>query len=263
MLIKDLAIQKRDASLCALIPAPQVVPRAYCDVHFKPSRHPLAEEIALSHPQILRANVLLEQQGTVYADTAAAHGLEVGGWSWDTKLADFDQDGWLDLYIVNGTWVPNEVSPSNLFFHNMGDGTFREASGEMGLEDYLMTAAASQFDMDGDGDLDLVTHPVNGPLVLFRNNSQGRGLVFELQDLRGNRKAIGARLTLEMADGSRQTREIQLGGGFMSFDAPRVHFGLGETGEVQGLRIRWPDGEETHLQGGLQSGYIYQITRQD
>jgi len=263
MLIKDLAIQKRDASLCALIPAPQVVPRAYCDVHFKPSRQPLAEEIALSHPQILRANVLLEQQGTVYADTAAAHGLEVGGWSWDTKLADFDLDGWLDLYIVNGTWVPNEVSPSNLFFHNMGDGTFREASGEMGLEDYLMTAAASQFDMDGDGDLDLVTHPVNGPLVLFRNNSQGRGLVFELQDLRGNRKAIGARLTLEMADGSRQTREIQLGGGFMSFDAPRVHFGLGETGEAQGLRISWPDGEETHLQGGLQSGYIYQITRQD
>ncbi len=133
-----------------------MVPRAYCDLHFKPSRQPLAEEIALSHPQILRANVLLDWQGTAYADTAAAHGLEVGGWSWDTKVADFDQDGWQDLYIVNGTWVPNEVSPSNLFFHNMGDGSFREASGEMGLEDYLMTAAATQFDMDGDGDLDLL-----------------------------------------------------------------------------------------------------------
>ena len=261
MLIKDLAIQKRDASLCALIPAPQVVARAYCDLHFKPSRRPLATEIALSHPQILRANVLLDWQGTAYDDTAAARGLEVGGWSWDTKLADFDLDGWLDLYIVNGTWVPNEVSPSNLFFHNRGDGTFREAAGEMGLEDYLMTAAASQFDMDGDGDLDLLTHPVNGPLMVFRNNSQGRGLAVQLEDHRGNRNAIGARLTLEMADGGIQTREIQLGGGFMSFDAPRVHFGLGQSGAAQGLHIRWPDGGETRLQGPLAPGQLYHIRR--
>ncbi|MEP4037203.1 FG-GAP-like repeat-containing protein [Pseudophaeobacter sp.] len=263
MLIKDLAIQKRDASLCALIPAPQRVPRAYCDLHFKPSRQPQAAEIALTHPQILRANVLLEQQAGRYIDSATPHGLEVGGWSWDTKLADFDLDGWLDLYIVNGTWVPNEVSPSNLFFHNDGQGGFTEASGEMGLEDYLMTAAASQFDMDGDGDLDLVTHPVNGPLVLFRNNNQGRALVFELEDLRGNRNAIGAHLTLEMEDGSRQTREIQLGGGFMSFDAPRVHFGLGDSDAAQALRIRWPDGAQTHVQGGLQPGQLYRIRRQD
>ena len=266
MLIKDLAIQKRDASLCTLIPAPQVVPRAYCDLHFKPSRQPLAEEIALSHPQILRANVLLDWQGTAYADTAAAHGLEVGGWSWDTKVADFDQDGWQDLYIVNGTWVPNEVSPSNLFFHNMGDGSFREASAEMGLEDYLMTAAATQFDMDGDGDLDLLAHPVNGPLTLWRNNGQQPGLVVQLEDHRGNRAAIGARVTLEMAPGSAmgatQTREIQLGGGFMSFDAARVHFGLGQSGAAQGLRIRWPDGEETHLQGPLVPGQLYHIRRQ-
>lgn len=262
MLIKDLAIQKRDASLCALIPASQALPRAYCAVHFKPSRQPLAAEIALSHPQILRANVLLEWQGDRYRDSAAARGLEVGGWSWDTKVADFDQDGWQDLYIVNGTWVPNEVSPSNLFFRNQGDGSFAEASGPAGLEDYLMTAAATQFDMDGDGDLDLVTHPVNGPLVAFRNNSQRRGIVVQLQDLHGNHDGIGARLTLEMADGSRQSRELQLGGGFMSYDAARAHFGLGDSHQVEALQIRWPDGQETRIAGDFAAGQLYRIRRQ-
>ncbi|MBY6069019.1 VCBS repeat-containing protein [Leisingera aquaemixtae] len=262
MLIKDLAIQKRDATLCALIPAGQPVPRAYCDLHFKPARQPKAEEIALTHPQILRSNVLLEPEGAGFTDTAEQRGLDVGGWSWDTKVADFDQDGWQDIYIVNGTWVPNEVSPSNLFFRNTGQGGFEEASGPFGLEDYLMTAAATQFDMDGDGDLDLVTHPVNGPLMVFRNNTQNPGLAFRLQDLAGNRAGIGARITLLGRDGSRQMREIQLGGGFMSFDAPRAHFGLGAQDSAAGALIRWPDGLETRLDGPLPAGQLYTVTRQ-
>ena len=266
MLIKDLAIQKRDPSVCALIPAAQEIPRAYCELHFKPSRRPTAAEIALTHPQILRSNVLLEWQGSAFTDTAEARGLDVGGWSWDTKIADFDQDGWLDVYIVNGTWVPNEVSPSNLFFRNTGAGAgarrFEELSGPFGLEDYLMTAAAVQFDMDGDGDLDLLTHPVNGPLALFRNNSQNAAIAFQLEDLAGNRAAIGARIRLTAADGSLQTRELQLGGGFMSFDAPRAHFGLGQAASAAGARIRWPDGTETELAGPLAAGHLYRIRRQ-
>jgi len=262
MLIKDLAIQNRDASICALIPAEQRIPRAYCDLHFKPARTPQADEVALSHPQILRSNVLLERQGDGFTDTAETHHLDVGGWSWDTKVADFDQDGWQDVYIVNGTWVPNEVSPSNLFFHNSGGtGGFTEASQEFGLGDYLMTAAATRFDMDGDGDLDLVTHPVNGPLVVFRNTSQARGLTVALEDLSGNRDGIGARLVLEMADASFQTREIQLGGGFMSFDAPRAHFGLGAADTASALRILWPAGGETRIEGPLDAGYLYRVRR--
>lgn len=267
MLIKDLAIQKRDPKVCGLIPANQPIPRAYCDLHFKPSRRPLADEIGLTHPQILRANVLLEQNDSApdslrYHDSASQHGLEVGGWSWDTKVADFDQDGWQDLYIVNGTWVPNEVSPSNLFFRNTGTGHFQETSGPAGLEDYLMTATATQFDMDGDGDLDLVTHPVNGPLIVFKNNSQGRGLAIALDDFKGNRRGIGARLTLKLSDGSQQMREIQLGGGFMSFDATRVHFGLGSEATAEALTIRWSDGVETSFAGRFEAGHIYRVTRQ-
>lgn len=262
MLVKDLAIQRRDASICGLISADQPVPRAYCDLHFLPVRPITAAEAEDSIPQVLRSNVLLQWDGSAYQDRAGNLGLEIGGWSWDTKLADFDNDGDLDVYVVNGTWVPNEVSPSNLYFSNDGQGHFTETSDIAGLEDYLMTAAAVQFDMDLDGDLDVLTHPVNGPLVLFRNNTQGHSLGVALKDMAGNRDGIGARVYLTDMAGNTQFREIQLGGGFMSFDAPHAYFGLGTSTEASELRIVWADGTETKIKGPLKAGTLYHVSRE-
>ncbi|KMW56435.1 hypothetical protein AIOL_001389 [Candidatus Rhodobacter oscarellae] len=260
MLVKDLAIQKQDPSLCGLIPAGQTQPRAYCDIHFKPFEAPLMSVFNTTLEQIRQSNVLLTPQGAGYADTAPAEGLEVGGWSWDTKVADFDNDGLQDVYIVNGTWVPNEVSPSNLFFHNQG-GRFTEVSGPFGLEDYLMTAAAVAFDMDHDGDLDVLTHPVNGPLVLFENASQdGNAVQIALRDTKGNSHGIGARLIAELPGGTKLYREIQSGGGFMSFDAPVAHFGLGAAPEIAKLTVHWANGGTTAL-SNLAAGATYVITR--
>ncbi len=262
MLVKDIAIQKQDPGICQLIPTDQNQPRAFCDIHFKPAEAPLMSVFNTTIPQIKQSNVLLTRTGASYTDTAPAEGLEVGGWSWDTKIGDFDNDGWQDIYIVNGTWVPNEVSPSNLFFHNNGDGTFTEASGPFGLEDYLMTAAAVTFDMDHDGDLDILTHPVNGPLALFINSNQtGNALAIELRDNRGNSHAIGARLVATLPDGSIQTRELQSGGGFMSFDAPIAYFGMGDATGIDGLTIHWPDGTRSEIIAPLESGATYRITR--
>ncbi|MGH1356949.1 MAG: FG-GAP-like repeat-containing protein [Thalassovita sp.] len=262
MLVKDLAIQRRDPSICQLISSSQPIPRAYCDIHFKPTRAFTQAEADQAVQQILRSNVLLQWDGERYHDIALEMGLEIGGWSWDTKIGDFDNDGDLDVYVVNGTWVPNEVSPSNLFFVNDGQGHFTEASGPYGLEDYLMTAAALQFDMDNDGDLDVLTHTVNGPLVLFRNNSQAAALAVRLTDLAGNRDGIGATVTLTTLNGKKLTREIQLGAGFMSFDAPILHFGLGQNQGAHSLHIRWPDGAETQLEGPIAAAATYHVTRQ-
>lgn len=261
MLVKDLAIQRRDASLCALIPAGQDIAKSYCELHFWPPRTITAAEAEASIPQILRSNVLLERRDGAWADVAEARGLDVGGWSWDTKIEDFDLDGDLDVYIVNGTWVPNEVSPSNLYFENDGSGTFTEASGVMGLEDYLMTAAALALDIDGDGDLDVLTQPVNGPVMLFVNNAQTPNrLVVTLQDHIGNRDGIGALLLLTDDQGTTQRREIQLGGGFMSFDAPRATFGLPPGRQPSTLDIRWADGTITRIDG-MQLATQYLVRR--
>ncbi|UWQ93519.1 FG-GAP-like repeat-containing protein (plasmid) [Rhodobacteraceae bacterium M382] len=269
MLVKDLAIQQNNPEICALLPATQLVARSYCELHFRPARAVTAAEAAASIQQILRSNVLLEAQApgdlrsAGYADTAETRGLDVGGWSWDTKIEDFDLDGDLDVYIVNGTWVPNEVSPSNLYFENDGSGTFTETSGPMGLEDYLMTASAVAFDADGDGDLDILTHPVNGPLSFFRNTTQApRSVAVTLEDHLGNRDGIGAIIEIEDDQGNRQSRELQLGGGFMSFDAPGRHFGLAPGASLfRTLRIHWSTGDTSVIPGPFEPGQSYRIRR--
>jgi len=262
MLVKDLAIQQNDPSICTLIPKPQVLAKAFCTIHFWPKRTTTDAERDAAIAQILRSNVLLQSNDrATFDDVAQTQGLDVGGWSWDTKIADFDNDGWQDVYIVNGTWVPNEVSPSNLFFHNNGDGTFTEKSGSFGLEDYLITASATAFDFDHDGDLDMVTHPVNGPVTVFRNNSQtGHAIGFEFRGATGNHYGIGARIEIQTQDGAKQSRELQLGGGYMSFDAPLIHFGLGAKPAITQATVYWPDGETSQL-GALPAGAVYQIIR--
>jgi uncharacterized membrane protein YraQ (UPF0718 family) len=266
MLVKDLAIQSRDASMCDLIPVNQPRGKQLCDIHFQPIREPSQAEMDETIPQILRRNVLLERtdDGT-YRERAKEEGLEVGGWSWDTKVIDADNDGWQDVYIVNGTWVPNEITPSNLFYRNMGNGTFKESSGPFGLEDYLMTAASAAFDMDNDGDIDFLTMTVNGPVMAFVNNaSEGNAIVFAFEDKVGNSFGIGGKIEIRYggADARMQTRELQLGGGFMSFDAPVAHFGLGEYETVDSVAIRWADGGTTAIDTPLSAGALYRIARQ-
>lgn len=263
MLVKDIAIQRRDASLCALTPETQPQIRQLCEVHFQPSRPISAEEADAGIAQILGRNVLLVRgEDGIYADEAEARGVDVGGWSWDVKIADFDQDGWQDIYIVNGTWVPNEVSPSNIFLRNDGTGHFIEETDAFGLQDFMITAASIAADFDHDGDLDILTAPVNGPPALFTNTSQeGQTIAFRLEDGAGVHDGIGARIVIETAAG-RQVRELQSGGGFMAYEAPIAHFGLGEIDRVAQVTVHWPDGSSSVLDGGFDAGALYVVRRQ-
>jgi uncharacterized membrane protein YraQ (UPF0718 family) len=264
MMIKDLAIQNNDPSMCALIPANQPRVRAYCDIHFQPPRPMSRAEQDAALPQIMSRNVLLEpDEDGRYAETAQAMHVEVGGWSWDVSHGDFDNDGWQDLYIVNGTWVPNEVTPSNIFLRNREGERFEEVTEAFGLTDFAITAAATLADLDNDGDLDVIAVPVNAPVTAFMNNSEASAIAFRLDDAIGNRDGLGARVEIRHAGTGtgRQTREIQLGGGFMSFDAPVAHFGLGQRDSIDGATVRWADGAETHIDGPLSAGATYIIRR--
>jgi hypothetical protein len=267
MLIKDIAIQNRNPDMCALVPVGQVRARQYCDIHFQPSRAMSLAEQDAAIPQVLARNVLLAQaDGGTYVERAGALGLEVGGWSWDVSVADFDNDGWQDVYIVNGTWVPNEVTPSNIFLHNNGGTGFAEQTEAAGLTDYLITAAATVFDIDNDGDLDIVAVPVNGPVVAFINNATATNAIsFRIDDRLGNRDGVGARIEVRYGEAGDQTqiRELQLGGGYMSFDTPVAHFGLGEATQVTSATIRWADGGVTHIDQPLQAGATYLVSRAD
>lgn len=266
MLIKDLAIQAQDPEICDLIKSDQTIIKSFCKIHFKTSGKLTVSDISQNYPQVKKQNVLLKRKTDgQYEDVTNKHGLEVGGWSWDTKIADFNNDEWSDVFIVNGTWVPNDFTPSNMFYLNDGAARFSEKAVDYGLEDYLMTAAALRLDIDHDGDLDILTVPVNGPVQAYINNEQaGQAIGFRLRDKVGNSHGLGAKITIYYGpdEDKHQRREIQSGGGFQSFDASDVHFGLGTNKAISRAEIDWVDGSSSVINEPLKAGATYVVTRE-
>lgn len=253
-----------DPQRCAELPATLPRTRQVCERSF-PAPLAIARPVdAGAIPQSHFFNVLLERDDNgTWVNRANARGLDVTVWTWNAKFADFDLDGWQDLYAANGL-VLAPGWESNLFFHNDGNGYFREQTEQAGLVDYLATSSYVVADFDGDGDPDIITRPLLGPLRLFENRAPAataRAAAFELRDFRGNHFGIGSTVTAHLSDGTLQFREIKASGGFQSFDPPEARFGLGATGEIARLDVRWSTGEKTHLDGPFPAGARYRITR--
>ena len=266
MMIKDVAIQQKNVRLCHRIDPAQPRARQLCDVHFYPSITPDEAEIAESIPQIKGWNTLLVNKGdNTFEDQSKVRGLDIGGWSWDVKFVDVDLDGDQDVYITNGHWIIGRQVPSNLFYENRGKGHFIEKSGDFGLEEFLILPSITSTDIDGDGDIDFIGQAVNGPVMAFINNAQG-GHAFgvELEDSMGNTAGIGAKIVIRYGkDGSlHQLREIQSGGGFLSFDPAKAYFGLGDEKAVTSIEVTWPTGGKTTIDGPFPAGSMYKIVRQ-
>jgi hypothetical protein len=128
----------------------------------------------------------------------------------------------------------------------------------------MSAVSAAYVDFDRDGDLDIVTVPIEGPILVYRNNTRERSNFFvELRDHRGNRFGIGSRVVVHYGpDASRrQMREIKSSGGFASFDPPEAHFGLGPHEAVDRIEIHWPTGAASELEGPFRANHRYRITR--
>jgi uncharacterized membrane protein YraQ (UPF0718 family) len=258
------AIRERDASLCDHIPAGHDRGRFLCGLFFSPQVEVANSAYRRAIPQTKARNVLLMRRGDVWTSEAHERGVEDTGWSWSGKIADLDNDEWQDIYVVNGTWLLPTLVPSNVFFRNLGDGGFENATRTSGLWDVLIVSAFTFADLDNDGDLDIATNSVNGPLRIFRNNEvRRRALTVELRDHRGNRFGIGSKIEIHYGAGAQrhQTRELKAGGAFLSYDPPVAHFGLGEHDEVARLEIAWSTGERTTLEGPFPSDTLYRIER--
>ena len=265
MMIKDLAIQNKNYSLCNYIKPRFKLARTFCDIHFKPVNFYTNQDYADNIPSILHENVLLMDNGKGgFENRAEDAGLEVSGWSWDVKVVDFDLDGWQDVFIVNGWWARRDQSPSNLFFLNRGEGRFSNMTVKFGMVDFLDTPGAAAGDIDNDGDIDLITSPINGPVIAYINNSQaGHSIRFRFRDHVGNFYGIGNKVIITHGKNGakRQLREIKLGGGFTSFDPAVVHFGLGKDDTASMLEIFWSTGEKSVLKGPFKADGVYIIER--
>lgn len=197
-------------------------------------------------PQVTH-NVLQTADGS--KDMTASAGIDATGWSWSGKFGDFDQDGFLDLYVVNGfsevgtfPRLPNhELVESNQAFRNI-DGTHFNQMPEWGLGSTRGGRGMSIADLDNDGDLDIVVNNLNSPAQLFENQiCAGTSLEVDLfaPDTL-NTRAIGTTLVLYTDTGT-YSRDVKAVSGYISGDAARVHFGFPKNTHLQKLEIRWPD----------------------
>jgi len=264
MMVMKTAFQTRDPRLCARIPEGQRA-AVICASFFAPKYEAKPEDYKRAIAQLKNENVLLVAAADgSFVNRAKSMRAHRTAWSWNGKLADLDNDEWQDIYVVNGMWPRSSTTPSNVFLRNLAGQRFANRTEEYGLSDQMIVTAYTYLDFDNDGDLDIVTNTVNGPLKVFVNNeTQNHSVAFELRDLRGNRFGIGAKIRVFYGeDGSRaQIRELKAGGGFLSFDAPIAHFGLGPYEKLSRAEVTWPDGESSPIDGPLEAGHRYRVER--
>lgn len=192
---------------------------------------------------IRTGNRFYENMGNgIFSDSTTNAGVRTGYWGWASCAADFNNDGHLDIFHVNG--MP-EDDPSRLFFAN-GDGSFTEYSAPLGLVDNKQGRGVVCFDGDQDGDIDIFVANNRDAPSLFRNDG-GNSLNYlniKLDGIAPNTAAIGARVFVA-SGGVTQMREISSGSNYVSQNPTEQHFGLNEVQVVDLIRIVWPDRTET------------------
>jgi hypothetical protein len=223
---------------------------------------PKAEYNYADYPEGIQRNVLLLSNGEEWIERAGQWGVTESHWSWHSKIADFNNSGWNDIYVGNGYMFggTGRRVQSNTFFVNERGKGMRQAEEEFGLVDYLNTPSFVTVDFDRDGDLDIISNRVAADHGVFINQSRRSGTFIEI--LEGDNPVLGLRLTLESkrTPNLSHTSQQILGGGFLSFDEALMHYGVGEANEYDQLLIHWPDGQKEALTLQIQAGSYYQIS---
>ncbi|SEI43205.1 Repeat domain-containing protein [Dyadobacter sp. SG02] len=228
--------------------------------------------------QYMRNMLQLNNGDGTFSEIAQFAGVSNTDWSWTPLFADFDNDGFKDLFISNGYlrdytnkdflkyWGDYKIKravdkepfqlmdlvkamPStalaNYIFKNNRDLTFSKMQQPWGLEQGAVSSGAVYADLDNDGDLDLVVNNINEPAFVYQNTASEikniHWLQLKLKQGGANASGIGARVYLKNK-GTLQYQEVNPNRGYLSCTPLRLHFGLGEMAGVDTVKVLWPDG---------------------
>lgn len=233
------------------------------------------------HYQYMVNTLQVNNGNGTFSELAQMAGIAKTDWSWTPLLEDFDNDGWCDLYVTNGTTrdVRNNdasINIANLHAQTGGKAGFETAIGLMpitlvpnvcyrndggqvdglhfedvttawGLDEPSTSHGAVAADLDRDGDLDLVMNRADAPASLFENHrnemKDNHYLRVVLDGPERNRMGIGASVKVRSGD-AQNTRIVQLARGYQSCQEPVQHFGLRNADAVT-VEVEWPDGKRS------------------
>ncbi|WP_221392729.1 VCBS repeat-containing protein [Dyadobacter sp. NIV53] len=219
----------------------------------------------------------------VFSEIGLLAGIAKTDWSWAPLIADYDNDGWKDVFITNGyrrdvtdrdfilykedfsnfgtnnfkqqnaleliEKVP-EVKIANYAYRNSGDLTFANVSENWGLNELSYSNGAAYADLDGDGDLDMVVNNIDSEAFVYQNTASEKGngnyLNITLKGEKGNLQGIGSKVTI-WAGGTVQYSELSVVRSFQSSVDPMLHFGTGNKKFIDSIEVIWPGGMSQKL----------------
>jgi hypothetical protein len=199
--------------------------------------------------RVSRPNFFYRNDGdgvfTSLTDLPANDPENQGGASWGCAWGDYDNDGWLDLFVAN------HAEQNDFLYHNNGDGTFTKVLDSIAVNDGANSLAAAWGDYDNDGFLDLFVGNVGSTNFLYHNNgNDNHWLKLRLVGTRSNRAAIGAKVRVRATihgESFWQMREVSSGDGYTGQNSLHVHVGLGDATNADLVRIEWPSGTVQEL----------------
>ena len=229
------------------------------------------------HKQYMRNMLQLNNGDGTFSEIGQLAGISNTDWSWCPLIADFDNDGYKDIFISNGYlrdytnkdfmryWgdykikkamagepfllmdlikaMPSTSLP-NYIFRNNHNLTFTNKQVEWGLNQPDISSGAVYADLDNDGDLDLIVNNINQPASIYQNmsreNNNTNYLAVKLKGTGKNTNAIGAKVYV-YTPGNLQYQEVNPNKGYLSCVSTTLNFGLGDNKTVDSVRIIWPD----------------------
>ncbi len=227
--------------------------------------------------QIMRNMLQLNNGNGGFQEIGCLAGIHATDWSWAPMIADYDNDGWKDIFITNGMkkdvndldfanygldsirssgtsvddfsklvkFIPSH-KPRNYMFRNSHDLVMEDVSEAWGFDQKTFSNGAFYVDLDNDGDLDIVVHNTDENAFIYKNKIReaGRGAYLQVRLEGPSKNPSGVGVKAELTTGGlTQVLEKQLNRGFLSSADQPLHFGLGEMAMVDKMQVTWPDGK--------------------